>query len=313
MYYLYLCLFYPLALLPMRALYWLSNLLYIILYKCVGYRTAIVRGNLRRSFPGAAPGFYASTERAFYRHLCDNIVETIKLLHISDEEILRRIEVVGASLVEQAAGEGKPIMLLLGHYGNWEYVSSISWHYSRPAKSGQIYRPLRDKGFDRLMLRVRDRFHTESIPQKKAVRRLLELRRDYGSFIIGFIADQHPNSPKAYHWTTFLGQDTAFVTGAEEIGNKMNAAMMYLDVERKERRGHYRLTFKPITPLPDGQPYPYTRAYMQMLEQTIKRQPAYWLWSHRRWLMKREPCPSQPIDKQNEQSAATVQPERRGH
>jgi len=287
MYYLYLCLFFPLALLPMRVLYWLSNLLYIILYKCAGYRTAIVRDNLRKSFPTATPQFLATTERAFYHHLCDNIVETIKLLHISDAEIRRRVEVKGAELVEQAADKGHPIMLLLGHYGNWEYVSSISWHYRRPKKSGQIYRPIRDKGFDRLMLRVRDRFHTESIPQKKAVRRLLELRRDYGTFIIGFIADQHPNSPKAFHWTSFLGQDTAYVTGAEEIGSRMEAEFLYLDVE-KPSRGHYRLTFKAITPLPDGQPYPYTRAYMQMLEATIRRQPPYWLWSHRRWLMKRD-------------------------
>lgn len=286
MYYFYLALFYPLSLLPLRVLYWLSDLLYLILYKIAKYRIAIVRSNLKASFPEQSDEWLAETERKFYHHLCDIIVETLKLLHISDREILKRMEVVNYELAEQAADRGKPIMAFLGHYGNWEYVSSVAWHYKRPERSGQIYRPIRDKGFDRLMLKIRSRFHTESIPQKKAVRRLFEMRRDYGTFIIGFIADQHPNSVTAHHWTTFMGQDTAYVTGAEEIGRKIGAEYLYFDVE-KVSRGHYRLTFKPVVPLNDGEPYPYTRAYMQMMEQTIRRQPAYWLWSHRRWLFKR--------------------------
>ena len=135
---------------------------------------------------------------------------------------------------------------------------------------------------ERVMLKIRSRFNTISIPQKRTVRTLLRMTREGRQWLIGFIADQRPNSGNPHHWTTFLGQDTAYVTGGEEIGRHTKAHFLYLDVE-KTRRGHYRMTFHAIDPIQDGEPWPYTRGFMHMLEQTIRREPAYWLWSHKRW------------------------------
>ncbi len=286
-YQLYSFLFYILAWLPLSILYIFSDILYVIIYRCGRYRLNIARQNLRKAFPEADEKTWKEIEQKFYHHFCDNIVETIKLLHISDREIDKRVKVINGELVDRFAKQRKPIILLLGHYGNWEWVPAITRHYSRAIISGQIYRPLKDKAFDRLMLRIRSRFHSISIPQKRAFRTLLRIRAEHRIFLVGFIADQRPNSSMLNHWTQFLHQETAYSPGGEEIGKHVDAAYVYLDVE-KQRRGHYRMTFQEIIPLQDGQLYPYTRQYLRMLEKTILREPAYWLWTHRRWLFSKD-------------------------
>ena len=84
------------------------------------------------------------------------------------------------------------------------------------------------------------------------------------------------------HEMTWLNQPTQFSPGGEEIGKRVNAAYLYLDVE-KPSRGHYVFTFKHIHPQPGDTDSPYTRQYLRMLEATVRRRPGLWLWSHRRW------------------------------
>lgn len=281
-------LFTCLARLPLRCLYLFSNLGYYIVYYIVRYRRKNVRHNLELVFGTSDRKRIIRIEKKFYRHLCDCIVETVKLLHISDEEIDRRVDVTNGELIDGIIRSGHSVVLLLGHYGNWEWVQAIIHHFHEPLVGGQIYRPLRNKAMDLLMLRVRSRFGLECIPQKKAVRHLIGIERSGQKFVIGFISDQRPLGASLHYWTDFLGQDTPYSVGGETIGNHVGAAFVYIDVE-KTSRGHYRLTFVPVVPDPsDDGPNPYTREFMKMLEKTIYREPAYWLWSHKRWKRHRD-------------------------
>lgn len=281
-YILYLCAFVPLSWLPFRVLYGISDLLYFVFYRCLHYRIAVVRGNIEASFPEKSEKELREIERGFYHQLCDNIVETIKLLHFPDRAVDRRIEVCDSHLVEAIAAEGKPVFLYLGHYCNWEWVPAITRHFSEPKICSQIYKPLRNKAFDRLMLRVRDRFHPLSIPQDKALRTLYALSRQ-GSFIVGILDDHSPNHGRSHHYMEFLNHPGTIINvGAEEIGRRLGAGYLYLDVE-KLGRGHYRMTFKPLEFDENDPDYPASHEYMRMLEKTIRRQPPYWLWSHKRW------------------------------
>lgn len=275
-----------LARLPLCVLYVVSDLLYVLARHVVRYRRRVVRKNLRQAFPDKSPEALRRIEKGFYRHLCDCIVETVKLLHISDAELCARVAVYGADRVERQLDAGRPIIVFLGHYGNWEWVPCITFHYSDKVLSGQIYRPLSSPVADALMQCIRSRFHTVSIPQKRAVRQLLRLRKERATFVMGFIADQRPNSTNLKHWCTFLRQDTAFNPGGEDIGRRLGAAYFYLDVE-KPGRGHYRLTFDELTPLPGEEEYPYTIQFLHRMEATINREPALWLWSHDRWKFSR--------------------------
>lgn len=283
-YVLYLCLFMPLAWMPLWMLYGLSNLLHFIFYHCIHYRIKVVRNNIATSFPEKTENELLQIERLFYKQLCDNIVESIKLLCISNRTIDRRVKVANAHLVEEAADSNEPVFLYLGHICNWEWVPAITHHFNRPKTTAQIYKPLHDKAFDRLMLRVRSRFNALNIPQNQALRTLFKLKKEENSFIVGILDDHSPNHDHSRHYMTFLSHPGTIINvGAEEIGRRVGAKFLYLDIE-KTGRGHYLLTFKPIVANPaDKDDYPVSRAYMRMLEQTIRRQPPYWLWSHKRW------------------------------
>ena len=283
-YCIYMALFTPLAWLPLRVLYMFSDVLRFIFYRCLHYRGKVVRENIRSSFPEKTEEECLEIERKFYKQLCDNIVETIKLLHISTRTILKRVDVRNAALVDEIAATGAPVFLYLGHIGNWEWVPSITLHFSRPETCAQIYKPLRDRAFDRVMLKVRSRFNALNIPQDKALRTLISLKRQ-GSYIVGILDDHSPNHDRSHHYMTFLSHPGTIINvGAEEIGRRVGARFLYLDIDRT-KRGHYTLTFKPIdvTATENGEDYPVSREYMRMLEANIRRQPPYWLWSHKRW------------------------------
>lgn len=273
---------HAIALLPLGVLYTVSSSLCPVVYHLWRYRRRTVRKNLARSFPEKDLQEIITIEKKFYRHFCDCVVETIKLLHISDEELNSRVQVTNAELIEQSTSDGRPVILYLGHYGNWEWVQAVTRHYNRPAINGEIYRPMHSKVMERVMARLRSRFSTLLIPQKQAFRTLLRMKQEGKQYLIGFIADQRPNSKSLNHWTTFLHQDTAYSIGGEEIGSRINAHYFYLEVE-KIKRGYYRMTFKPIIPKIEDGTHRHTLQYMRMMEATIARAPQYWLWSHKRW------------------------------
>ncbi len=272
--------------LPLRMLYLLSDIAAFVLYKIVKYRVKVVRKNLAMAFPEKSEDERLVIEKRFYRHLCDIFIESAKLAHISDKEVEKRIRVVGEECVNDALAEGKSVIMMLGHFGNWEWVTAAARKFRPDAISCEIYHPLRDKAFDQVMLDLRGRFGTENIPMSHTVRRLLEIHRDGKNFVCGFIADQRPFTPALKHWVDFLGIDTAYVNGGEVIGTKMGAEFVYAEM-MPEKRGHYVLTLSRLEPLADGEENPYSRAYLARLEDSIRRSPSSWLWSHNRWKRKR--------------------------
>lgn len=283
-YYLILGLLKPVALLPLPVLYGISDFIYVIIKYVVRYRHRVITGNLRRSFPEKDEREILRIEDRYYRHMADLIVESVKLLHISDKTLRKHVETRHGEVIERLAADGKPVVLFLGHYGNWEWAQEVTRHYRKPAYTCELYRRVRDKATDDLMKTLRGRFDTHLIEQNKAVRTLLSMSMKGQQYLVGFIADQRPyNMGVPRHWTTFLNQDTAYVTGGEEIGNHVGAHFAFLWIE-KPRRGHYVMTFKDMR-VPDGDsgPFPYTREYLRMMEANIRQAPQYWLWSHNRW------------------------------
>lgn len=275
------------AKLPLRALYPISTFASFILQYVVKYRKETIEENLKLAFPYVSEQQREKWKKQFYRYLSDTFLEAVKLLGISDKEVDRRIKVFNAEIVDRAVEEGHSVVLFLGHYGNWEWVPAIVRHFNNNAEMVQIYHPLSDVIFDRLMLKIRSRFGSESIPMENTYRRLVEIERSGENFVAGFISDQRPRGHHADSWTEFLGIETDYITGGEIIGDRLKCRYVYLDVEPKAR-GYYNLTFKEIEPISDGKEYPYTRSYMNLLGETIKRNPPYWLWSHNRFRHKRD-------------------------
>ena len=276
-----------LALLPLGALYVISDGVALLLRHVVRYRRKVVRKNLAESFPDKSAAELRDIERRFYRNFADYIFETVKLLHISDKEMSRRMVFENIELVDRLLGEGRSIAVYFSHCGNWEWAPSITLHTAFPpdhgAVYGQVYRPLRNRWFDAMMLRIRSHFGSHSYPKKTVLRDLIKEKRTGLPAMVGFMSDQKPSHGDTIHVVSFLNHPTAVITGTETLARRLDMAAIYWDME-KVSRGHYKITNRLISDrLADEPQYSITDRYAAMLEKTIMRDPAVWLWSHKRW------------------------------
>ena len=286
-YHILFFLLYLLSLLPMRLLYLLSDCLFFPLFHIVKYRRKVVEKQLDECFPEKSMQERRAIERQFYHFFCDYLVEVIKLFSISKKEMMRRMKFVGIEQVREELKDKKFCFLYLGHYCNWEYIASLSY-WLPEIHCGQIYHRIYNQAFDELFLKLRGQFGGESILMKDTFRRILTLRNQEKKVMIGFIADQLPKWENMHHWTTFLNHDTSFFIGAERIAKQVDAALYYVDVERV-KRGYYQVRFRLMTLHPKEFPdYELTDQYARLLEESICRQPAYWLWTHKRWKRTKE-------------------------
>lgn len=273
------------AIWPYWVLHAFSSVLYPIVYYVAKYRRAVTRRNLQNAFPEKTVEEIVEIEKRFYRHFCDYVVETLKLMSISDKQMRRHMRFTNPELIEQLRADGRPIFLYLGHQCNWEYVISITMWTHPDFKAVQIYHPLKNKSMDKLMYRLRSRFNSVGVPQKQTLRAVLTMIREGKQPLLGLIADQRPPRKPEPEWMEFLHQDTPIITGGEVMGRKLDAHFVYGSM-RCVRRGYYELTFQPIKPV-EGEEFGYSKQYMRMLEKDIVAQPHMWLWTHNRWSMKR--------------------------
>ncbi len=276
------------ALLPMRVLYGLADVLYLLIYKVARYRVKVVRRNLAASFPDKDQRELRQLEHRFYHHFADYVVETLKLMHISLAELQRRAYVKNPELVDRLMEKGHTcFILLMGHYGNWEWFSGSSSRFE-DSRIYQIYRPLNNRAFDRLFIRLRTKFGSFGIKKQDTIRDILRLKQEKIRSVVIFLADQTPSKANLHYWTEFLHQDTPILTGPERIARKLDLPVIFLDT-RKERRGYYSVELQLVTEYPrETAENEITERYARLLERMILRDPAYWLWTHKRWKYKHE-------------------------
>lgn len=287
-YYIIFGIWYLVSLLPLRLLYFLSNLLYFPCYYIIRYRRKIVRRNLTSSFPEKSLEEIIRIEKQYYAFFCDYIMETVKLMSISPKEMDKRMRFEGMEQIKNDFEAGRPCSLYLGHYCNWEWISSLPMHLSGNEFCGQIYHPLENKLFDRLFLYIRGRFGAISIEKDDTFRTIMEWQKKGVPNIVGYISDQVPGYSSMHYWPFFLNHDTPAFTGAERISRLVNTAVYYMDI-RRPRRGYYVGKFIKITEEAQSVPkFHVTEQYYRLLEESIRRNPPYWLWSHNRWKRTRE-------------------------
>jgi Kdo2-lipid IVA lauroyltransferase/acyltransferase len=273
------------TLLPLRALYLLSDLMFVLLYYFPSYRRDVVAKNLLNSFPEKSEEERKIIARRYYRHMADLIVETLKGMHISDREIKKRFVVKDTELYERYYNQGRDVLAVCSHYNNWEWLASFQ--LSTRLKSLTVYKPLTDKYFDRLMLNIRSRYGADVAPMSSILKRLIKYKQEKVPTISAFVADQTPPRGEHVHWTTFLNQDTSFYIGTEKVAVMLDMVVIFIHV-KKVKRGYYEAESTLVSEHPkDEKPGEITEKHVRLLENVIKEEPEYWLWSHRRWKHKR--------------------------
>ena len=216
-------------------------------------------------------------------------METIKLFSMSERQIRRRMVFEGHEAINADFSKGQSVGLYLGHYCNWEWITSLPLWTSPEGKCAQIYHPLENVWFDRLFLRLRERFGAKCIPMAETLRRLVGYRKEGQPIVLGYISDQIPFWNNIHHWLDFLHHDTPVLTGAERLMRQLGESVYFADISRP-RRGYYVCRFvkmadnasKTVEKGTTNQ-WPLTDRYFQMLEECIRRQPECYLWTHNRW------------------------------
>lgn len=274
---------YAFSLLPLWILYGISDFIYLIAYHIVKYRRPLVFKNMSDAFPDKTEEEIHAIERRFYHWLSDYLVETIKLVSISKKQLKRRMVFKGTDIVDQIVSEGQSCAVYLGHYCNWEWITSLPLWVTPEAQCGQIYHALENSKSDQLFLRLRQRMGAVCIPMAETLRRIIKYKQEGRQVVIGYISDQVPFWNNIHHWIDFLNHDTPVLTGTERLAKQAGHAVLYLDVTRP-KRGYYVAEFKLITREPKQmENYTITDEYFRLLEASIHRAPEFWLWTHNRW------------------------------
>lgn len=272
---------------PLWVHYLISDVLYLFIYKIVGYRTAVVRKNLSSSFPNKSEEELRDIEHRFYRWFCDYLVETVKMFSISEKQIMHRMRFEGIEQINDDLKKHRSITVYLGHYCNWEWVCSLGLHITE-GTAAQLYHPLESRLFDRLFLYSRERFKAHSIEMKEAFKVLADWQKEGRYSVTGYISDQVPGFSSMHYWPWFLNHDTPTYTGAERIARILDTSVYYFDIERP-RRGYYVAKVVKICDNTKEMPkFTITEQYYRLLETSIIRHPEFWLWSHNRWKRTRE-------------------------
>lgn len=279
LYYLLYAVIYLLSILPFSVLYLISDLGRWIVFGLFRYRKDIITDNLKQSFPELSASAILQIKKEFEQSFCDQWIELIKLLSISPKSLQKRVS-MDTSLFEQYAQEGKSCSLMLGHQFNWEWgASTLQLNVSQDLVG--YFMPQKPEGLNRLIIKIRSRMGVKLID----VTQIKALKNKFadGVHIKGLISDQVPGNTTTSRWYRFLNRPCPFTTGPEKVSVKNGLAVVYCSII-KQKRGHYQVVYKEICPDASAVPeYFITDRFVQLLQSSIQKQPANWLWSHRRW------------------------------
>ncbi|MFK8060734.1 MAG: lysophospholipid acyltransferase family protein [Polaribacter sp.] len=277
--------FYPIiwlfSKLPFRVLYLISDIFFFFVFFIFKYRKTVVFSNLKLAFPEKTEDELQKIQKKFYHYFIDFFIESLKSLTISDKEIKKRYHFKNIDLINELYKNNRSIALMMAHYGNWEWISSLPLHtkidtYASYTKVSNIY-------FEQIVKNYRSKFGmflTKSVDTTKTI--LLNHKKGKQSLFV-LISDQSPQLGKTQYWRSFFDIKVPVFTGADLIARKFDFAVVNANVKRT-KRGFYEIDFDLITDNAKELPkHKVIDVYTEMIEKHIKKQPEFYLWSHKRF------------------------------
>ena len=270
---------YPLSYLPLRILYGFSNVFYLLLISVFPYRKKVIDSNLKRSFPDKSEQDIKQLRRAFYRHFSDLLIEGVKSLTISEKELRARMKVKNPEHIDALFEKGKSVILVSGHYNNWEwFIKAQALLF--PHKAFGIGMPMTNKFWDTKVNACRQQFGMHVIHAKNYKDAFLQ---EKNPFAVLNLSDQAPGDVSKAYWMLFLQQETPVLFGTEMMAHDFQLEVVGFIIH-KVKRGYYEIELNEIpynhTDVQFGE---ITEQHVKLLEKAILQQPASWLWSHKRW------------------------------
>lgn len=276
-----------LSFLPFWLLYGIGSFGVWILANVVQYRKEVIEANLKAAFPNKSDTEILKIRKAFYRHFVDLAMETLKSFSMNESAISKRFKLENPELLNSYFKENRSVILYTAHIGNWEWFSFLPYYF-KEVEVGSFYQKLSSGFFENTMLKMRQKHGLNCVDSDNGYRYMLKQKSSGKVGLNCIIGDQSPRKSATKHWVEFLNQDTAFLVGANRIARKLDQVMIYPHFT-KLKKGHYSVKFELISDRPNEEaPGFLIENYSQLLEANIKECPELWLWSHRRWKLKKE-------------------------
>ena len=266
--------------LPFPLLYSFSSAIAWLLDNVIKYRRRVVVENLRNAFPAKSPSEISRLRKEFYLNFTDLWLEALKGLELSEKEFRKRVKLLNPELPLKYFNEGKAVMVLSSHRSSWEWLTpSHSLILNVPIDA--VYQKVKSRFFNKLMYQIRSRFGARMVEKDELLRD--SIQRNQIPRLLAIMYDQRPQKSRNCHWVPFMNRLSPFYTATEKLARKLNMPIVYADME-KVSRGHYTVTFRFITDNPRSLPENViTEKYVSLIEDGIRRHPADYLWSHKRW------------------------------
>jgi Kdo2-lipid IVA lauroyltransferase/acyltransferase len=286
-------LLYFFSLMPLRLHYFISDVISFLLRYVIRYRRRVIYDNLSKCFPGESQQEYKFVINEFYCYLSDIFVEAIWQIAASDRAVCKVVGQEGDNIVDMLCQKHDKVLIVTGHFGNWELVSAMCGENSlrTPQKFSNNsiylgYKKLESNLSDLIFRKIRQSLYKKfcntgyMIESHDIIRNVIRNKGEKSIYVL--IADQSPLPGKRVV-TKFLGRPTLMMSGPEYIATKMDIPVVYLGMERKSR-GHYLIHYDLISEHPAVEKaFFVTRRYAQLLERDIRNNRYNWLWSHKRW------------------------------
>lgn len=270
--------------LPLGFLYGVTAVLMFLVFRVARSRVGVVRGNIERCFPDLPASEVSRLVAGHYYQVAQTVAEVFKAAGMSPAEFSSRVRLKNLELARQALGQGRPVLLIAAHQANWEWVlHALALHLGHPLDVG--YKPIKSPWAEAMMYAIRTRFGAHLVPAKELLADMLKRRHIVRG--IAMLADQEPLSSDHKHWLTFLGRDTAFYMGPEQMAKATRYAALFVAL-RRLKRGHYEIEFMPLADAGERlEPGEFTTRYARLVEQEILAAPQDWTWGHRRWKLQK--------------------------
>ena len=272
---------YFISKLPLKILYIFSDVIFFLNYYIVGYRKKVITQNLKNSFPEKSEEEIREIRKKFYLNFSDYLVETIKSFSISETESRVRMQHINQEVFHDAKSEGKNIILLAGHVFNWEWMNAFAAIIPQ-THCHPVYRKVNSDFWENQMKKVRNKFGNEALEANEVIINIFRSKND-GDSTYMFVADQTPHIAHVNYGLEFLNQRTPAFIGYDKLATRMDLAFVYCEM-KKVKRGHYQVNYHRI--LPDNEKFvehEVVKKFHKLLENTLRKRPDNYLWSHRKW------------------------------
>ena len=266
---------------PLRLALWIGRRLGDLAYFLNSKRRSIAYANLKSAFPEKNTCEIKKILKAHYKNLGMSVVELLKLPVMGKRYLEKYIEIEGLDRIKEARDKGKGVILLGGHFGNWE-ISSLG--ISASGQRMYIFaREQKHVRLNNLLNSYREMTGSKVVAKGFSVREIIKALRDNN--VVAMLIDQDAGAKGTF--VNFLNRPASMAQGPVTLGFKTGAAVIPCFMRRKDYDRHVVELYEQLQLVNTEDKEKDLKVNLEsiadILEGYIRRFPEQWLWSHKRW------------------------------